>query len=136
MKTNLITAAAIAFFIGNLTVSCNSCEDKNNDPIPMGTPEASSSSVEYDEANSGSIYDGSDQNGTSINNGNNGNTSAATERSSSKATTGKATKSPAKPGRVLSNTYSAPNGTDAENHDGDPYTKHDTTSRPTGTSIR
>jgi hypothetical protein len=32
--------------------------------------------------------------------------------------------------------YSAPNGTDAENHDGDPYTKNDTMHRPTGPPIK
>lgn len=31
---------------------------------------------------------------------------------------------------------SAPDGTADENHDGDPYTKHDTTPMPTGTSIK
>lgn len=32
--------------------------------------------------------------------------------------------------------YSAPDGTDAENRDGDMYTKHDTTRMPTGVPIK
>jgi hypothetical protein len=32
--------------------------------------------------------------------------------------------------------YSAPDGSDAENHDGDMYTKHDTTKMPSGVPIK
>lgn len=36
--------------------------------------------------------------------------------------------------KYSNNGWSAPDGTDAENHDGDMYTKHDTTNMPTGTT--
>ncbi|HEX8561532.1 MAG TPA: hypothetical protein VF676_01010 [Flavobacterium sp.] len=153
MKTHLIVAVASLLVVGNVAVSCNSCEDKNNDPIPSGTPEVSA------QGNTGAASGQNDQSGASASAGygtagtsGSGNGGANTP-SDNYANEGATAGSPSTMGTSVNKSrdvargtssaktksksgYSAPNGTDAENHDGDPYTKHDTTPMPTGTSIR
>ena len=61
---------------------------------------------------------------------------AKASRSSPSATASAGKTSHTKKGKSLEG-YSAPDGTDAENHDGDPYTKNDQRAMPSGsTSIK
>lgn len=134
MKMRIITLVLVGF-VAYTTQSCNSCSDKNNDPIPEQTPEVTveENTMQYDNA------DGSESTPTDSNtNMSSGSSSTGNSATQTKATTASQTAKSGKPGRLspVVREYSAPNGTDAENHDGDPYTKHDTTSMPTGTSIR
>ena len=126
----------VLFICGNVLVSCNGCENKDNDPLPVQPPNASTSSSEVlDNASDDTDYNLEADQSTSSK-GVSANESGAIKNNS--ATKNNSTTSGKKPARQINKItdYSAPNGTDAENHDGDPYTKHDTTAMPSGTSIR
>lgn len=146
MKTHFISLATCLAIIGSLTISCNSCDNKNNDPLPGATPPEARASDIGSSIDAASTGIAGEEEATS---GNSSNGSGTTPRSSTShsasagspntmSTAVNKSRDVAGKGKTKSSKsgYSAPNGTDAENHDGDPYTKHDTTSMPTGTSIR
>ncbi len=120
----------ILFICGNIVVSCSGCENKNNDPLPVQPPNATANSSEIIDNSDSQINYNSDATHSSNEEG-----VSVKQSGANKATPITSAK---KPAREINNItdYSAPNGTDAENHDGDPYTKNDTTPMPTGTSIR
>ncbi len=120
----------ILFICGNIVVSCNGCENKNNDPLPVQPPNATATSSEVINDSDSQINYNSGAAQTS-----NTKVSSLKENGENKANGVTAAKKPAREINKITD-YSAPNGTDAENHDGDPYTKNDTTPMPTGTSIR
>jgi len=130
MKTQFIAFTALL-----VALNMTSCKDKNESDetsIEVSTTTTQDSIDLYDESSGTGSTPGNDVSGSnsgSVENtsDNSGNTSTSSPTSKN-ATTGK--KAPVKKG------YSAPDGTDAENHDGDMYTKHDTTRMPSGPPIK
>lgn len=120
----------IVLLVGNLFTACNSCDNKDNDPLPVQRPDVTLSPEQSDMSTTADTEITTDGN----QNTDGENQKTQTTKVKSSVTTRAAKKPGTNPNTITD--YSAPNGTDAENHDGDPYTKHDTTSMPTGTSIR
>ena len=132
MKTQFIAFTALL-----VALNMTSCKDKNESDET--TTEVSTTTTQdsidlYNESSGTGSTTGNDVSGSnsgSVENNNTSENSGSTSTSSptsKNATTGK--KAPVKKG------YSAPDGTDAENHDGDMYTKHDTTRMPSGPPIK
>lgn len=116
MKTTYLTITASLLLLAGLSVSCDGCKDKK-----ATDTEEVNVSVETNGQNS--AYDR-----TSGNDANSDGTYSGTKSGSNSSATSKTGKS--------KNGYSAPDGTDAENHDGDMYTKHDTTPQASGPPIK
>ncbi len=116
MKTKLLMLSAC--FVTLISASsCNSCSDSNRG----GTNADTESTDNASSTNNGSIDDINSGNRRTGGNDHNpvGGQTGTTERD---ARTGTG--------------YSAPDGTDAENSDGDYYTRNDTTQQPTGPPIK
>ncbi len=149
MKTKFIVALACLLMISVTTLSCSGCEDNNNDPLPAGTPEvAGSESVDTtsetadsesfgatEAASAGDRTNNENSTGAGKISDNEGRTAGSPSTMSTSANKARDLDGKKKPAKNLEG-YSAPNGTAAENYDGDPYTKHDTTPMPSGTPIR
>lgn len=126
MKISLFNLICSLAIVALLSVSCNSCNDKKvpgNDSPPEVTPTTSTDNSATD-VNANIRYD-EDITSSSENE------PSATANSTANAPT-KTSKKP--PGKLKG--YSAADGTNAENHDGDMYTKHDTTPMPSGIPIK
>ena len=123
MKTTYLNIMACVLLAAGMALSCKKDSDNNSTDIDqMEVSDGSADSLgEYGT-------DSTDAQGNSAMGANNAESSGNKARKTEQSTTAVAKE---KTG------YSAPDGTDAENHDGDPYTKHDTTRMPSGsTSIK
>lgn len=121
MKTNLILMALATAGV-TLTTSCESCSKKTTETQTL-TDTVSSADNAFIEAVPDTVATASQDAPAA------GSTSSNTKAKSG-ATSGKAAKPESKSG------YSAPNGTNAENNDGDQYTRNDQKPMPSGTSIK
>ena len=121
-KISLVTLV----FASILTTSCNSCNNKQASEIPVtdGTANYNEAYAEADTLATGDA-------GTISTAVENSGTSAAKRRSGGATANNKKVQKEDK-----KSDYSAKDGTDAENHDGDMYTKNNQKSMPTGTSIQ
>ncbi len=122
MKKPLLNSFAALLFAGCL-ISCNGCKENAN---PSNTPP---------EANptDNTTGMGEPETGTSASADAATPTAASTENNSNSVNTSAERKHP-KDNKLKG--YSAPDGTDAENHDGDMYTRNDTTRMPSGVPIK
>ena len=115
MKT-IIKTAAFLFLFGSLLASCNKSKEENADANLQETngheKYADSISSETDRSNTAP---------TSYNDEDSGQSNGVSSGNKSN-----------KKGEKMS----AADGTDKENHDGDMYTKNDTTRMPSGTTIK
>ena len=123
MKTTYLKITASLLLLASLTVSCDGCNDKKtthstSDDVKV-TVETTDGNSAYDEA-SGDNANGAESSGVRQGSSTAKPTVTNTAKGTKKGNDG----------------YSAPDGTDAENHDGDMYTKHDTTQRPSGPPIK
>ena len=142
MKNSFLAIAGVLIIAG-LSASCNSCNNKDvpgNSNPPEVTPTESTQVGSSDEASttssgpgsgsaSGASTGGSSGSTTFSGDGSDGRTDGTAVNKSKNIQNGTA-------GKKSLKGYSAPNGTAAENNDGDMYTKHDTTRMPTGTPIK
>ncbi len=112
MKRILIVIPVL-FIIAATTISCNGCRDKKIEHTDGASDGVSADGGYYDTDGNYHHRNGS---------------ANSTNSGSEKNAEGKS--------KVNKNGYSAPDGTDAENHDGDMYTKNDTTSMPSGPPIK
>jgi hypothetical protein len=123
MKTPILTIAASLLFSGLIF----SCKDKKEDTVIDS--ETTLDTVQHDTAN---------DTVTQYQNSGSESTQAGTDYAAtgSKTSTVNHTNKTGKKGDRSKSGYSAPDGTDAENHDGDQYTRNDTTRMPTGGTIK
>lgn len=121
MKKPIFKSIAALLFAGMTTASCDSC-NKKQDSVP-----ADSTTIGYTETDT-------TQTGTG------GNSDEASSQSApipSQSTREGKRKTPRTQSEDKSlKGYSAPDGTDAENHDGDQYTRNDNTPMPTGVPVK
>jgi hypothetical protein len=122
MKKILLPISAL--FIGFSANSCDSC-NKKHDADSTATTYTDTAAVQAN-ADTSDVANASDM---------------ATPNTSASGTSGHAkinssSKSATKTDDKSMKGYSAPDGTDAENHDGDQYTKNDATPKPTGPPIK
>jgi hypothetical protein len=120
MKNKTFLSVSLLLLFGASIASCDSCNKKNDVP--------DSTATSYSETDSTLV---SADTITTDNAGNDATQSAGSNRSN-KARSGSDTKTN---GSSVGG-YSAPDGTDAENHDGDQYTKNDESPKPTGPPIK
>jgi len=138
MKSTYFNIMASLLVAGTMSISCKT--DKENTPADM-----SESTVEEDNAGAPVIYEAGDQGAADM---------ETSDAESQRNTSGSGVDSKVESQRQIEGTsvnkakkveqgvtgkgkkslkgYGAPDGTDAENHDGDQYTKHDTTRMPSG----
>ena len=115
MKTTIKNTFVSLLIVAAMTVSCNKSKTEND-----GTTDQENISVtDTTVIKSGENSDASTSNGQSAIDAQTSTTSGNDNKTATK-----------KSG------LSAPDGTNKENHDGDMYTKNDTTRMPTGTSIK
>ena len=122
MKTNLILMALATAGL-TLTTSCESCSKKTSESTAVADTTAAADQA-YLEAVPDTVATAA-QDATATSSASGGKSKGKSGAASSK-TNGNESKSG----------YSAPNGTDAENNDGDQYTRNDQKPMPTGTSIK
>src|SRR5262245_14312295 len=101
MKTTIFKLGIVLLLVGNLTVSCNSCNKDNGTSVPAYS---ATDSNEIDTTNVADVQNTAETG-----------SETSTAKTVRKTVKNKAT-SPDGSG------YSAPDGTDAENNDGDQYT--------------
>jgi len=123
MKSKMLLPITALLLFGNLIVSCDSCNKKNA---------SDSSAVSYTDSTATATESNADT--TVVANANETPTPASAATSTSTKT--KTSKSDSKAKGASKDGYSAPDGTDAENHDGDQYTRNDATPKPTGPPIK
>jgi hypothetical protein len=124
MKTIFQTIATLIFVAG-LHISC---KDKENTPADLSVPTTETIETTDTVNPSGDMSGGGATTTTTANPGNDERTnSTAVNRSKNIQTSSS---------KNQKSGYSAADGTDAENHDGDMYTKHDTTRMPSGVPIK
>ncbi len=119
---------SIAFMlVAAINVSCNSCDKRQGSEVPAVT---STTETEYNHSAPApdTIATAEMDNSSSIPIGTSKSSSTTGTKQSTTTTTN--TKTASKSG------YSAADGTDAENSDGDMYTKNNKKAMPTGTSIQ
>jgi len=114
MKTTIKNTFVSLLIVTAMTVSCNKSKTENDGTTDQENISVTDTTVIQSAENS----DVSTSNGQSA-------TGAQTSTTSGNAKTG-----------TKKSGLSAPDGTNKENHDGDMYTKNDTTRMPTGTSIK
>ncbi|MGK4568807.1 hypothetical protein [Flavobacterium sp. 3HN19-14] len=119
-----ITAGLFLIGIGALTVSCNKCGSKTTE-----TTTTTVTTTTTDTTDMGNLPPDASTDQASDNSGAGSGNKSTTANASSTKTKGAKDKN----GKSLEG-YSAPDGTDAENHDGDQYTKNNNTPQPTGTA--
>jgi hypothetical protein len=119
---SIFTIVPALILIAATTILCNGCNDKNN----VENTDNTETTVPADGASAdGGYYDAD------------GNYSEGNGRDSGKGTaSGSGRNSDGTPKTNKNNGYSAPDGTNAENNDGDMYTKNDTTPMPSGPPIK
>ncbi len=121
MKKPIFKCIAVLLFAGTVTASCDSC-NKKQDSLP-----ADSTAIGYTETDTTHTEstDSTDQ------------ASAQSAPIPSQSTRAGKRPMPRTQSEDKSlKGYSAPDGTDAENHDGDQYTRNDNTPMPTGTPVK
>ena len=124
MKNQFLNITASLLLVGSLTVSCNKCGSKTTE-----TTTTTITTTTTDSTDMGSVPP---NDGANIDNTSGATNSKGTTQSAATATKTKATD---KDGKSLEG-YSAPDGTAAENHDGDQYTKNNNKPMPTGPPIK
>ena len=125
MKTSIKFGTALVMIAAILSVSCNSCDKRPGSDLPTvdATENYNDAYPATDTLATGDAGDETPTTGTI--------TSAANKQSGSNAATDSKTQKAEK-----KSDYGAKDGTDAENHDGDMYTKNNQKAMPTGTSIQ
>ncbi|HMI08363.1 MAG TPA: hypothetical protein VK528_12500 [Flavobacterium sp.] len=121
MKPQILQTIAALLFIGSLTTSCNSCEKKpETATAPETVTTAATPAADTTATANAAVADEAT-------------TATGSERAAKKRTTGKTGKAAT---AKLDKGYSAEDGTDAENYDGDQYSKNDQTPMPSGPPIK
>lgn len=124
MKIKIILPS-ILLLTGITMTSCDSC-NKKHDPDPAVThTDTTAVQANADTTDVAVASDAASPSTTSATSSASGNTRPNATSKSSTKTDDKSTKG-----------YSAPDGTDAENNDGDQYTRNDQKPRPTGPPIK
>lgn len=127
MKIQSLHVVACLLLVGGINSSCNSCNDKKDPQVNSSTQQVT---VTDSTANPGYNDVATDENGIANAEMNaSGNTSGSKSSGSNSRRNDSDVKS--KKGGKLKG-YGAADGTDAENHDGDQYTRNDTTRMPSG----
>ena len=114
------------FTLGNVMVSCDSCNKKT---------EADASTVTYTDT-IGNGFTATTADTTVVADKNADDNKANSAPSGNAKTNAKSDAKNAKKNGSSVGGYSAPDGTDAENHDGDQYTQNDQKPRPSGPPIK
>jgi hypothetical protein len=126
MKTHFNFAASLLLFAA-LGQSCKEKVDPTiNDNTEVTTVDTSSVRDNDTTMNTAS--------GSDIQSSENNRVASGTSNTSTAASASNRAKGSNKP--TTTQGYSAPDGTDAENHDGDQYSKNDQRRMPTGTAIK
>ncbi len=132
MKTPKLNGL-LAFFATAAMVSCKSDDKKSDDKKPVTETNSTTTTTTITETTTIDNTDRADASG----NGANSETRASNATASSKsvkATVKSGTKKDNEDPDIL--VTRTKDGTDAENHDGNPYTKNDQTPQPTGPPIK
>lgn len=123
MKKSIFSYIAVLVLAGTLTTACDSC-NKKQESVP-----ADSTSTGYTETDTTQTE--------VVDNSNADEASAQSAPIPSQSTREGKRKTPRTQSDEKSlKGYSAPDGTDAENHDGDQYTRNDNTPMPTGVPVK
>lgn len=115
MKTTYLSTIAVTLSLAGLTVSCDGCDDKKVSDADGQV----NVTVETDGIHDGNAASGQSNSATS------GTAKSADGRSGNDTKAG-----------TKKNGYSAADGTNDENNDGDMYTKNDTTPQASGPPIK
>lgn len=123
MKTRITHTIASLLIVGSLAASCNGCDRNKDNPTPADTV----ATVESEAVDTTVMADA-----------NAVDESAASDASSETKSKSAANSSVRKSDKNGNSTkgYSAADGTDAENHDGDQYTRNDQKPMPTGPPMK
>ena len=127
MKIQSLHLIACLLLVGGINSSCNSCNDKKDPQVDSSTQQVT---VTDSTANSGYNDVAAEENGIA-NAEMNATGKASVSKSSGSNSKGSGSNAKSKKGDKLKG-YGAADGTDAENHDGDQYTRNDTTRMPNG----
>jgi hypothetical protein len=122
MKYKIATIACL--MITGLTVSCNNC--RRQAVAEKDTPAMTVDTITPSEVAAGHAPE-------SVATSDNSDSRPVVNSSNRKQSANRSQDSKADPSK---SGYSAPDGTDAENNDGDQYTKNDNRRMPTGTAIK
>ena len=128
MKKTVYALTLSALFGIAFLTSCNSCNKKTN----TTTTDATTTDV----AEPTYVDTPPDSISTAQANGESANDQASSETSGSSASKPKSGSSKTADQSKSTKGYSAPDGTDAENHDGDQYTRNDQKPQPSGPPIK
>lgn len=126
MKTRTINGM-LAFFATAILVSC-----KSDDKKPVTETNSTTTTTTITETTTIDSSDRADVSGTDVSSGTKVSNAKATVKSTNTVKSVK-NKSKEDPDILVTRTK---DGTDAENHDGNPYTKNDQTPQPTGPPIK
>ncbi|MFT3796216.1 hypothetical protein [Flavobacterium sp.] len=117
MKTKIFRTTLLALLVTNLFASCESCQKKENTIPAYSTTDSKEKEMDTTTTDQAQATDES------------------TANTVQNSPAGKKTV-PSKSNVQGQSGYSAPDGTDAENHDGDQYTKNDDKPMPSGPPIK